>query len=39
MNDVKKIIAPTGNEVLEAVDGSDGVIKYKEHKRILYSWM
>ena len=29
---LKKIIAPTGNEVLEAVDGSDGVAKYKEHK-------
>lgn len=29
---LKKIIVPTGNEVLEAVDGSDGVSKYKEHK-------
>lgn len=29
---LKKIIAPTGNEILEAVDGSDGVAKYKEHK-------
>ncbi|MFH0903690.1 MAG: response regulator [Methanobacteriota archaeon] len=29
---LKKIIAPTGNEVIEAVDGLDGVSKYKEHK-------
>ncbi|MCX9083905.1 MAG: response regulator [Candidatus Methanoperedens sp.] len=29
---LKKIIVPTGNEVLEAVDGSDGVAKYKEHR-------
>ena len=29
---LKKIIAPTGNDVIEAVDGSDGVAKYKEHK-------
>lgn len=29
---LKKILAPTGNEVLEAVDGSDGVSKYKENK-------
>ena len=29
---LKKILAPSGNEVLEAVDGSDGVTKYKEHK-------
>lgn len=29
---LKKIIIPTGNEVLEAVDGADGVSKYKEHK-------
>jgi len=29
---LKKIIAPTGNELVEAVDGSDGVVKYKEHK-------
>lgn len=29
---LKKILAPTGNEVVEAVDGADGVAKYKEHK-------
>jgi two-component system chemotaxis response regulator CheY len=29
---LKKIIAPTGHELIEAVDGSDGVAKYKEHK-------
>ncbi|VVB55076.1 Chemotaxis protein CheY [uncultured archaeon] len=29
---LKKIIAPTGHELLEAVDGSDGIVKYKEHK-------
>ncbi len=29
---LKKIIAPTGNEVIEAVDGLDGVSKYKEHR-------
>lgn len=29
---LKKILAPSGNELLEAVDGSDGVTKYKEHK-------
>lgn len=29
---LKKIIEPTGNEVIEAVDGADGVSKYKEHK-------
>jgi two-component system chemotaxis response regulator CheY len=29
---LKKILAPTGNELVEAVDGSDGVAKYKEHK-------
>ncbi len=29
---LKKILAPTGNELLEAVDGSDGVSKFKEHK-------
>jgi len=29
---LKKIIAPTGNEVIEAVDGVEGVAKYKENK-------
>lgn len=29
---LKKILAPTGNELVEAVDGSDGVAKFKEHK-------
>lgn len=29
---LKKIIAPTGKEVIEAVDGLDGVSKYKEHR-------
>ena len=29
---LKKIIAPTGNKVIEAVDGLDGVSKYKEHR-------
>lgn len=29
---LKKILAPTGNEVVEAVDGSDGVSKFKENK-------
>jgi len=29
---LKKILAPTGNDVIEAVDGLDGVSKYKEHK-------
>ncbi len=29
---LKKIIAGTGNEIIEAVDGSDGVSKFKEHK-------
>jgi two-component system chemotaxis response regulator CheY len=29
---LKKIISLTGNELIEAVDGSDGVAKYKEHK-------
>ncbi len=28
----KKILAPSGNELLEAVDGSDGLAKYKEHR-------
>jgi len=28
---LKKIIEPTGNDVVEAVDGADGVSKYKEH--------
>ncbi len=32
---LKKIIAPTGNELIEAVDGLDGVAKYKEHKPAL----
>ena len=32
---LKKIIAPTGNEIVEAVDGLDGVAKYKEHKPAL----
>ena len=29
---LKKIIAPTGNDVIEAVDGAEGVAKYKEHR-------
>jgi two-component system chemotaxis response regulator CheY len=29
---LKKIIAPTGNQVIEAIDGPDGVSKYREHK-------
>ncbi len=29
---LKKIIASTGNELVEATDGSDGVSKYREHK-------
>jgi two-component system chemotaxis response regulator CheY len=29
---LKKILAPSGNELLEAVDGADGLAKYKEHK-------
>jgi two-component system chemotaxis response regulator CheY len=29
---LKKILGPTGNDLIEAVDGSDGVSKYKEHK-------
>ena len=29
---LKKILSPTGNELIEAVDGLDGVAKYKEHK-------
>jgi two-component system chemotaxis response regulator CheY len=29
---LKKIISPTGHELVEAVDGSDGVAKYKENK-------
>jgi len=29
---LKKILASTGKEVVEAVDGSDGISKYKEHK-------
>lgn len=29
---LKKILAPTGNELVEAVDGADGVAKYKELK-------
>ncbi|MDP2844903.1 MAG: response regulator [Candidatus Methanoperedens sp.] len=29
---LKKIIAPTGNQVIEAVDGLEGVSKYKEHR-------
>ena len=29
---LKKIISPTGHELVEGVDGSDGVAKYKEHK-------
>lgn len=32
---LKKILAPTGNELVEAVDGSDGVAKFKEHKTNL----
>jgi len=29
---LKKIISPTGHELVEGVDGADGVAKYKEHK-------
>src|SRR5574341_2001627 len=29
---LKKILEPTGNQLVEAVDGADGVSKYKEHK-------
>jgi two-component system chemotaxis response regulator CheY len=29
---LKKILAPTGNELIEAVDGSDGLAKYKQYK-------
>ncbi len=29
---LKKILAPTGSELIEAVDGADGVAKYKECK-------
>lgn len=29
---LKKIISPTGHELIEGVDGSDGVAKYKENK-------
>jgi len=29
---LKKIIGPTGHELVEAVDGSDGFAKYKEIK-------
>ncbi|NJD53749.1 MAG: response regulator [Candidatus Methanoperedens sp.] len=29
---LKKILAPSGNELIEAVDGSDGVSKYKQYK-------
>ncbi len=29
---LKKILTPTGNELVEAVDGADGVAKYKELK-------
>ncbi|MFZ3168402.1 MAG: response regulator [Candidatus Methanoperedens sp.] len=29
---LKKILAPSGNELIEAADGSDGVSKYKQHK-------
>ncbi len=29
---LKKILSPSGNELIEAVDGSDGVSKYKQHK-------
>ncbi|HIH43567.1 MAG TPA: response regulator [Candidatus Methanoperedenaceae archaeon] len=32
---LKKVMAPTGNEIIEAVDGLDGVQKYKEHKPSL----
>lgn len=28
---LKKILTPTGNELLEAIDGVDGISKYKEH--------
>ncbi len=28
---LKKILSPSGNDVLEAADGSDGVAKYKEN--------
>ncbi len=29
---LKKILSPTGNDIVEAVDGSDGISKYKEHR-------
>lgn len=29
---LKKIISPAGYELVEGVDGADGVAKYKEHK-------
>lgn len=29
---LKKILASTGNELIEAVDGVDGISKYREHK-------
>ncbi len=29
---LKKILAPTGCEIIEAVDGQDGLVKYKEVK-------
>jgi two-component system chemotaxis response regulator CheY len=29
---LKKILAPTGSEMIEAVDGQDGLEKYKEHQ-------
>ncbi len=32
---LKKILASTGSELIEAVDGTDGLVKYKEHKPAL----
>lgn len=29
---LKKILAPTGNDLIEAVDGADGIAKYREQK-------
>jgi two-component system chemotaxis response regulator CheY len=29
---LKKILTPTGNVLMEAIDGSDGINKYKENK-------
>lgn len=29
---LKKILTPTGNDLIEAVDGADGIAKYREQK-------